>query len=209
MDPALFLSFLAATLVIVISPGPGVALASSQAVRAGPRAAIATVLGDALGSAVHIFIVVLSLQALLSVADRILPAIQIIGGAYILYLAWRALSEEPSDAPLTTPWRGYRDAFVAGFFSCVSNPKAIAFFAALFPGFISPDHDVITQSLIYGVIFIVLDALFLIGYAMLAVTATESRFASKINLNKLSAAGLFGVGALLVIKGLRDLRVTS
>ncbi|MEL6621763.1 MAG: LysE family translocator [Pseudomonadota bacterium] len=206
MDAALFLAFLAATFVIVISPGPGVALASSQAVRSGPMAALATVLGDALGSAVHIIVVVLSLQALISVADRILPAIQILGGVYILYLAWRALKDRHTHVADTTPWQGYRDAFVAGFFSCVSNPKAIVFFAALFPGFISPNHDVLVQSLVYGVIFILLDAAFLMGYAMLALVATNSRFARRLDVNKLSAAGLFGVGALLVIKGYRDLR---
>lgn len=92
MDPALFTAFLIATFVIVASPGPGVALVSSQAVRSGLPAAFATVLGDALGSIVHIVVVVLSLQALLSVADRILPAIQMIGGCYIIYLAWSAFA---------------------------------------------------------------------------------------------------------------------
>ena len=208
MDPTLFLAFLAATLVIVASPGPGVAIASSQAVRSGPWAAFATLLGDALGSVVHIIVVVLSLQALLSIADRILPAIQILGGAYILYLGWCAFTAESTNTSEVASWHGYRAAFISGFFSCVSNPKAIVFFAALFPSFISPDYDVVTQSLIYGAIFIILDATFLMGYAMLALAAVNSRFAKKLDVTKLSGAGLFGVGSMLVIKGFRDLRAS-
>lgn len=206
MDPALFAAFLIATFVIVASPGPGVALASSQAVRSGLRAAFATVLGDALGSVVHIVVVVLSLQALLSVADRILPAIQIIGGCYIVYLAWSAFTSKTGTPHSTTPWKGYRSAFISEFFSCVSNPKAIVFFAALFPGFISPDHGVISQSLIYGVIFVLLDAAFIMAYATLALRAASSRLGRRFDVNKLSAAGLFGVGALLIIKGYRELK---
>ncbi|MEL7343304.1 MAG: LysE family translocator [Pseudomonadota bacterium] len=207
MDPALFAAFLIATFVIVASPGPGVALASSQAVRSGLRAAFATVLGDALGSVVHIVIVVLSLQALLSVADRILPAIQIIGGCYIVFLAWSAFTAKTGSTPSITPWKGYRSAFISGFLSCVSNPKAIVFFAALFPGFLSPDHGVFLQSLIYGVIFVLLDAAFIMGYATLALRAASSRFGRRFDINKLSAAGLFGVGALLIIKGYRELKL--
>lgn len=206
MDPALFASFLVATFVIVASPGPGVALASSQAVRSGLPAAFATVLGDALGSVVHIVVVVLSLQALLSVADRILPVIQIIGGFYIVYLAWSAFTAKATDGSLAAPRKGYRSAFISGFFSCVSNPKAIVFFAALFPGFISPSHAVVSQSLIYGVIFVLLDAACIMGYATLALKAANSRLGRRFDVNKLSAAGLFGVGALLLIKGYRELK---
>lgn len=142
MDSALFLSFIAATLVIVVSPGPSVALASSQAVKYGRKAAIATVLGDALGSVVHIVVAVISLQALLSVAAQILPVLQILGGLYILYLAYTSFTASSSTSVGAGLHRGYRAAFFSGFFACVSNPKAIVFFAALFPGFIAPDLGV-------------------------------------------------------------------
>lgn len=206
MDYTLFLGFLAATLVIVVSPGPAVALASSQAVKYGPKAAIASMFGDALGTVVHIVVAIASIQALLGLASQILPALQILGGAYILYLAYVSLTSKASSHAETIPRNGYRAAFIGGFFSCVSNPKAIVFFAALFPGFISPESGVIFQSLVYGTIFVVLDGAFIMGYAMLAMMAVNSRFGSHINVDKLSGLGLFGVGCLLIFKGYRDLR---
>jgi len=39
-------------------------------------------------------------------------------------------------------------SFWAGFFACVSNPKAIVFFVALFPAFISPEHSILLQSVV-------------------------------------------------------------
>ncbi|MEP4195483.1 MAG: LysE family translocator [Aliishimia sp.] len=206
MDPALFFTFIVATLVIIVAPGPSVALASSQAIKYGPKAMFATVMGDALGSVVHIVVAVASLQTLLSVADQVLPVLQIAGGFYILYLAYSSFTAKPSADPVSVQKKGYRSAFISGFFACVSNPKAIVFFAALFPGFISPEASVVFQSFIYGAIFVVLDGASIIGYSMLALTAARSRFGSRINMDKLSGAGLFGVGLLLIVKGYRDIR---
>ena len=205
MDPFLFYSFLAATLFIVVTPGPSVALASSQAVRFGPRAAILTVAGDAFGSVVHILIAVASLQTLLSLSDIILPYLQMVGGLFILYFAFRAFadSREPADpeiVPTASP-----ATFIAGFVACVTNPKAIVFFVALFPAFISPTHSVAVQSLIYGVIFVALDAAFILGYALLAMVSFRKALSHRVRIETISGFGLLGVGLALIFKGYRAL----
>ncbi|WP_298298983.1 LysE family translocator [uncultured Litoreibacter sp.] len=205
MDYALFLSFIAATFVIVATPGPACALASSLAVRYGPKAAVASICGDALGTVVHIVVAVISLQALLSLASQILPVLQIAGGCFILYLAYTSFTAAKTESA-ALPVGGYRTAFVSGFFSCVTNPKAIVFFAALFPGFINPELGVVFQSLIYGAVFVLLDAASIFGYAMLALSASRSRFGERFNVERLSAFGLLGVGLLLIFKGYRELR---
>lgn len=206
VDTVLFLSFLAATLLIVLTPGPSVALASSQAVRFGPKAAAVTVAGDALGSVVHILIAVASLQTLIGMSEIILPYLQIAGGLFILYLAWQSLfspqttGAKPTDMPAVPP-----ATFFTGFFACVTNPKSIVFFVALFPGFISPEHSVFVQSLIYGVIFITLDAVLIFGYALLAMFAYQRTLSGKFSIERVSGLGLLGVGLLLIFKGYRSL----
>ena len=206
MDALLFVSFLTATFLIVVTPGPSVALASSQAVKFGPRAAAITVAGDALGSVIHILIAVASLQTLIAMSEVILPYLQIAGGFFILYLALQSLRSAGASGATppqvnTIP----RATFFAGFFACVTNPKAIVFFVALFPGFISPEHNVAVQSLIYGAIFVGLDAAFIFGYASLAMYAFQKTLSSRFSIEKLSALGLFGVGALLIFKGYKEL----
>lgn len=202
MDPILFASFIAATLMIVASPGPSCALAASQAVKHGPRAAFLSVLGDALGSITHIAVAVVSLNVLINAATIILPYLQIAGGAFILYLAYMAFFGTKDE---TQPVKASRYAFWGGFFACVTNPKAIVFFVALFPGFISPDLSIGLQSIVYGVIFVLLDGASIFGYAMLARYLVNSTLAPRIDIDKLSGAGLCGVGLLLMVKGYKAL----
>lgn len=95
--------------------------------------------------------------------------------------------------------------FWAGFFTCVTNLKAIVFFVALFPAFISPNHNVVLQSAIYGVVFIVFDALSILGYALLAMYAVKRTASRWMNVNILSGIGLLGVGVAMVIKGYREI----
>lgn len=206
MNTTLFLAFLAATMVIVVTPGPSVALASSQAMKFGGRAAIITVLGDALGSVVHILIATLGLQLLLSVATIVLPWLQIAGGLYILMLGVSSVRERHIvHAAEGGPVSGDREAFISGFIACVSNPKAIVFFVALFPGFIDPNLNVGMQSLVYGMVFVVLDGLFILGYAGMAVLMFRSSLGARANFNVVSGIGLGLVGLLLIVKGITEI----
>lgn len=200
MNTALFLGFLAATFVIAVSPGPSVALASSQAVRHGPKAAIIATLGDAFGTVVHILVAVLSLEVLIRSAASILPWLQIVGGVYILYLGLRSLRDAKANDETVKP-TVYRSAFLSGFLACVSNPKAIVFFAALFPGFIDPKLSVALQSTLYGATFVLIDGAFILGYALIAHRAANSRLGHHFDMDRLSGVGLIAVALLLVVRG--------
>lgn len=202
MDPILFASFLAATFLIIVFPGPSCALASSQLVRHGPRETCACVAGDALGSVVHIIIAVASLQVLIGLADIVLPYLQIAGGMFILYLGLQSLrAHQDGTVPHLTPGRS---ASISGFFACVTNPKAIVFFVALFPGFISTDHAILPQTIIYGAIFVVLDAASILAYAFLANYVIRNTIGSRISVETLSGWGLIGVALLLMFKGWKE-----
>jgi threonine/homoserine/homoserine lactone efflux protein len=204
MDPILFTAYLTTTLVFLAVPGPSVAFATAQAIRHGPRAAYIAVAGDALGTMVHITVAVVGLTALVALSETVLPFLQIIGGLFILWMAGSAFKNigkpirnvvAPSD----------RTTFWAGFFACVTNPKAIVFFAALFPAFISPDHNVFFQGAVYGIIFILLDATSILAYALLTSAAVRRTTSRWLNAELLSGLGLTGVGIGMVIKGYRSI----
>ncbi|MFP7675764.1 LysE family translocator [Marivita sp. S0852] len=204
MDPVLLLAFLTTTLVFLAVPGPSVAFATAQALRHGPRAAFVAVAGDALGTMVHVTVAVVGLTALVALSEIILPFLQILGGLFILWMAWAAFKNigtqshyaaAPSDK--TTFW--------AGFFACVTNPKAIVFFVALFPAFISPDHNVFLQGVVYGSIFLLLDACSILTYALLTTAAVKKTTSRWLSADLLSGLGLTGVGIAMVIKGYRSI----
>ncbi|MEL6608839.1 MAG: LysE family translocator [Pseudomonadota bacterium] len=201
MDPVLLWAFIGTTLIFTSLPGPSVALASAQAVRFGKRAAFVTVAGDALGTVVHIVIATLGLRALIGLSDAILPLLQIAGGAYILWLSLQSLRSRAGDVAHPAE----RATFWTGFFACVTNPKAIAFFVALFPGFISPEHSVAVQAFVYGAIFLVLDAVSIVAYALVAEVTFRRTLRRWLRVEVLSGLGLAGVGAAMVLKGWREL----
>jgi len=87
----------------------------------------------------------------------------------------------------------------------VTNPKAIVFFVALFPAFMSPDHNVFVQGAVYGAVFIVLDAISILTYALLTTAAVKRTTSRWINAGTLSGFGLAGVGIAMVVKGYRAL----
>ena len=202
MDILLFAAFLTTTLLFVTIPGPSVAFASAQAIKHGSRAAVVTVAGDALGTLVHIVIAVGSLTALMALSALVLPFLQIVGGVFILYMAYRSMRDANQRVAATSRISS-KATFWAGFFACVTNPKAIVFFVALFSAFISPEHCVFLQSLIYGVIFITLDAVSILGYALLAMYAVKRTTSRWVNVDILSGIGLLGVGVAMIFKGYR------
>lgn len=204
MDPVLFIAFLTTTAVFLVVPGPSVAFATAQAIRHGPRAAFIAVAGDALGTMVHVTVAVVGLTALVALSEMVLPFLQIVGGVFILWMAFNAFRNVgQSSTPVRTPSDG--TTFWAGFFACVTNPKAIVFFVALFPAFISPDHNVFIQGAVYGGIFIVFDAISILAYALLTTAAVHRTASRWLNADVISGFGLTGVGIAMIIKGYRSI----
>ena len=204
MDTTLLIAFITTTLLFVVVPGPSVAFATAQALKHGTRGALVTVAGDALGTVVHISIAASSLTALIALSEFILPPLQIAGGLFILYLAYGSFSSalKAKDAPAVGSDKA---SFWAGFFACVSNPKAIVFFVALFPAFISPAHSILWQSVVYGAIFLILDAVSILAYALFTMHTVKKASSRWFSADVLSGLGLSGVGIALVVKGYKSI----
>ncbi|MEP4476141.1 MAG: LysE family translocator, partial [Lentilitoribacter sp.] len=171
-----------------------------------PRAAFITILGDALGTTTQIVVAVMGLQILVGIASEILPYMQILGGLYIIFLGFQSIMDNSSETFQTEDVKQRRKEarghFWTGYLVCISNPKSIIFFIALFPGFISQELNIVFQSVVYGVVFVVLDAMFIMGYSMLAIKTFNSQVGSKLKINVVSGVGLSLVGALLIWNGL-------
>ena len=122
------------------TPGPSFLLVSRTAVRAGFRHGIANVAGLVVANMVWCAAAIGGLTALLALAPWLHTALQMLGGAYLIYLGvslWRAkpdamAAEKTEGGSL---WR----AFAAGLLIGVSNPKAIIYFASIFSLFLSPE----------------------------------------------------------------------
>ena len=84
-----FIAYVAALAVAAAIPGPGVASLVGRAIGARAGASLPFIVGLALGDVAFLSIAILGLSALASASSKIFLAIKILGGAYLLILAWR------------------------------------------------------------------------------------------------------------------------
>ena len=202
MSFALWLGFLAAALVIALTPGPGAVLAMSTGMRLGYRPALAAIAGLQLALLVHLGVVALGLGALLAASDDAFSILRLLGAAYLVWLGvqkWRAVAAAPGAvAPA-----GRRSLFVQGLFVNLANPKAIVFIAALVPQFIDPARPLVIQYLTIAVTLCVTDVVVMSGYA-LAASRVGRWFANPQALrwqNRVFGGIFISAGALLAAAG--------
>ena len=84
-----------------------------------------------------------------------------------------------------------------------SNPKAIIFFAALFPQFVSPHAPATQQFFVLGLTFLVVDASFLCAYGGFA-SWIAGRFQQYVGHHMNRISGLLLIVAAVLL-GLRDI----
>ena len=169
-DPVLLAGFVAASLIVLIVPGPGVLYVVTRSATHGFRAGIASTLGLSAGAFVHVVFAALGLSALLVASSTAFGIVKIAGAAYLIYLGVRAifferdtpLGQMPAPLPLS---RLFTDGVVISMF----NPKLAVFFLAYLPQFVDPARGNVTaQILTLGLIYCTLSILSDGTYALLA-----------------------------------------
>lgn len=138
MGPLLLFAGLAA--VNIVTPGPGVMLTLTNAIRHPWRDALAGIVGVASGTFLVATLSVIGVGAVLIASSIAFMAMKYAGAAYLIYLGvklWRAPPKAFIELPTTRASLTRR--FAEGFVLQASNPNAILFFLALFPQFI--DHE--------------------------------------------------------------------
>ncbi|WP_375204954.1 LysE family translocator [Hyphococcus sp.] len=171
MTLQLYLAFVAATALLIITPGPVVALVTATSIRWGAKNAFWIIAGTATSCVIHMLLVCFGLSALLAQIGEALFWIKWLGAAYLLYLGIRTLRENSALAaddlnapPAKSPRRLYGEGFLVAFF----NPKPLIFYAAFFPLFVSAGAPALPQLMILAATFFVVSILIDSGWALAA-----------------------------------------
>ena len=134
----LYLTFALATFVLMVTPGPNMALTVANSLAHGPRRALLTVAGAASALAVHLSVVTIGLGWMTSLLADWFEWLRWIGVAYLLYLGVSYWRSAPVDLTRTAPERRSPRAMVLrALLVSLSNPKTLLFYGALFPQFLS------------------------------------------------------------------------
>lgn len=194
--PDLLLPFAAAVLVLMLIPGPNVALTLANTVAYGRRFGFLTILGTSSAMAVHLAVTALGMTALLGLVGEWFEVLRWAGVAYLLVLgvqAWRAPVERPEAAPAAR-------LFARGFLVSLTNPKVLLFYGAFFPQFLDPAGDVAAQMVVLSALFLAI-AVAVDSLWVLAAAGARPFLLAHGHLQNRLAGGLFigaGVGLALM-----------
>jgi threonine/homoserine/homoserine lactone efflux protein len=174
-DPTLWGLFVAASVVLLLTPGPAVLYIVARSVQQGRAAGLVSMLGIHLGTIVHITAASVGLSALLVSSALAFAIVKYLGAAYLIWIGIRTFmardlhpdAPAPPKAPLR---RVFRDGFLVNLF----NPKTAIFFLAFLPPFVDPARGALHwQILILGLTFMGLGMMSDGMFALAAGTAGD------------------------------------
>jgi threonine/homoserine/homoserine lactone efflux protein len=148
--------FLAAAVLITLSPGPDNMMVLSMGATRGRSSGMAFGLGCASGCLTHTVLAAVGISALIAASPPAFTALKVVGGLYLVYLGWGAIrsrgvarvarSASSGEPPLRL--------FSRGIIANSINPKVVMFFLAFLPQFVAPDRGPAPwQILQLGVLF--------------------------------------------------------
>ena len=174
-DPMLWGLFIAASLVLLLTPGPAVLYIVARSVQQGRTAGLVSVLGIHLGTLVHITAAAIGLSALLVSSALAFAVVKYLGAAYLIWMGVRTLMAKAPDPEMPVVeakplHRAFRDGFVVN----LLNPKTAIFFLSFLPQFVDPARgSVHGQVLTLGLTFMGLGMLSDGLFALVAGAAGE------------------------------------
>jgi threonine/homoserine/homoserine lactone efflux protein len=202
-------AFLLATLVLAVTPGPGVVYIVARTLAQGRAAGLASVAGVALGNLGNALGAAIGLAALFAVSSLAFAVVKYAGAAYLVFLGIRALQRPAATVPATFQAPRLRRILRDGVLVALLNPKTALFFAAFLPQFMDPARPAVAQAALLGGVFVLVAATTDIAYVLAAsvvgpafVGARRGAAASRY----LSAATFIGLGLFTAASGSRASR---
>lgn len=205
MDATL-LAFLGVSILLVVSPGPDMAVVTKNALAHGRRGVFLTTSGIALALIMWVSATAVGLSAVLRTSGELLFALKIAGAIYLAYLGIRTLVESrarPGELMAgATPAAPAHAVFQQGFLSAITNPKLGVFFVTFLPQFVLPGQQVLTRLLELGLIFAVMGWVWLNAYGLFVTRLRDVITAPRVRqwMQRVTGVVLLGFGARLALE---------
>lgn len=169
MEVSSYLAYVLVSAAQSATPGPSTLFLVNNALVLGWRRALGALSGDLVAIGLLATLSVVGVGALLVASPIAFMALRLLGASYVMWLGWSyirsPLPPEGAPATETAPARGRMALWLQSFGVGISNPKAVLFFAALFPQFIPAESGPSVLALLV-VTFIIVKLIVLGGYAL-------------------------------------------
>jgi threonine/homoserine/homoserine lactone efflux protein len=150
--------FLAAALVLALTPGPGIMYVMARTLSGGASDGIASTLGTAVGGLVHVAVAAAGLSALLAASAKAFLVVKYVGAIYLVFLGVRSIlsARRASSIPSIRP-HGAPRTFLEGILTEALNVKTALFFLAFIPQFVNHALPMAPQFAFLGVLCVCLN----------------------------------------------------
>jgi len=205
-DTHRFLLFLAAAILLAVTPGPGIFYVLARTLAGGRREGLQSSIGTFFGGLFHVFAAALGVSAILAASAVAFHTVKYAGAAYLVFLGVRMIRLRNAPLPENTPVECSNraaGAFRQGVLTEVLNPKTALFFLSFIPQFISPERGhVFLQFAILGILSVTLNTAADIAVVSLAAPL-ERKLKSSAGFRRrqrtASGLGMIGLGAYLAL----------
>tara|TARA_Y100000816_G_scaffold154406_1_gene110043 strand:- start:29 stop:625 length:597 start_codon:yes stop_codon:yes gene_type:complete len=191
--------FLIASFLVVIVPGPTVSLIIANSLKSGTRAGILNVAGTQIGLIILILLLAMGFKVISPFLEDLIKFVRIVGAFYLMILGYLSFSSKELSDNSEKIKKFDKKFILQGFIVILSNPKAFLFLGAFIPQFININQPIGGQIIYFGILFMIVGAIFDGMYAVVFGKFREIIINKYINiLNKLGGTLLFFVGLWLL-----------
>jgi len=201
--------FCAATLALLVVPGPAVLYIVTRSIHQGRRAGLVSVLGIHLGTLVHVAAATAGLSALLVSSATAFSVVKYAGAAYLIGIGLVTLFSKKGDSEIALCGeRTLKRVFAQGVVVNVLNPKTALFFLAFLPQFVDPERGNATlQIAALGLTFVafglVTDSLWALAAGTAGEVLRRSRHFVRVQ-RYVSGTVFVGLGVVAALAGGRE-----
>ena len=217
------LAFTAASLVVIVVPGPDMMLLLRNATRHGRTGALWTAIGIMTGLGILASAAALGITALLTASPTLFDVVRIAGGGYLVYLGAQALrsyrrlrrrsgaeavagsidlADATGPAAEAVPRRVKVSSFRQGLLCNLLNPKVAAFYLALFPQFDLSPLTPLVQHVALAATFWIFCLAWYVGLVSVITRITTTLQSPRFTRRTEAVAGtaLTGLGVLVLTR---------
>jgi threonine/homoserine/homoserine lactone efflux protein len=192
--------FIVAALLLLIVPGPNMAIVTSHAVAHGWRAGLAAALGITLADLLMTVLVSAGLGALVMSWAPAFDLLRWAGACYLMWLAWQALKAPPSDTDTQPTQASLRKILARATLNSLLNPKALLFFMVFLPQFVTVGTSSVTLQLMFLGVLLALIALVFHSLLGFCAGRLHARLRNGLIPKRLGAYGFAAVMAALAAR---------
>ncbi|WP_327091995.1 LysE family translocator [Nonomuraea sp. NBC_01738] len=210
------LAFVGACVLVAMAPGVSTAVIMRQTLRAGRGSGLAATLGNETGILLWALAAAFGLSALLLASEVAYDAMRVVGAAVLVIMGAQSLwqtrgrrGESAGQQAGADPGAGAfagRDSwgrsYLAGFGTCLANPKAAVFAMSFLPQFVPAGHNVPLTLVTLALVWVAVDTVWysLVIWTVARAKAVLSRPAVRRRLERISGLVLIGLGVRLAVE---------